>query len=630
MEEPVRLIQTNLRESDAPLDPKHLIDQVSSFPANTLLLNMGGIVAFYLTQTEFHYPSKFLPPGRDTFGDVLREAHARHIRVIARFDLSKTQKPVFDAHPEWFFQRTTGEPAIYNGLYSTCINGGYYRQHALKILTEALDRYDVDGVFFNMFGNPSADYSGKLMGPCHCAACRQKFQSEFKRPLPERNSDPDYGKFLSRCSREVAGEFAKLIHQLRPHAAFITYIQEETDGIMSESNTSVDRPLPLWPYSASENVNRARTSQPNKMAFNLCMSFIDFPWRFATVAPAEIELRLYEAMAAGGPLALNMHGTMDQEDRSALMAARPIFQWHAQHESFYAGQQNAARVLLLSGNQKSFRGFFRLLTEEHIPFAASDNLNELTNFRNRYDLIVAPDGLPKELEPYLREGGRALVAGAKKPSFAFPEAKEIHAPVRGYWRVRDKSLFPSLSATDLLFFEGAYLDLGPVDRPVLTLIPPAMFGPPEKVWADKVETEIPGLALKNFGQGKIAFLPWDIGTLYHMQSSPPHRQLVRDLVDYLLPAGRQVQTDAHPLVEITLMRQPSHQRMLLHLINHSGHSDTAYFPPLSMDDIRVTLTEKFQRARSLRLQRDLPVERRQQTGSFTLPRLGAYDVVVLE
>ena len=34
-------------------------------------------------------------------GEVLREAHARGIRVIGRFDLSKTQKPVYDAHPEW-------------------------------------------------------------------------------------------------------------------------------------------------------------------------------------------------------------------------------------------------------------------------------------------------------------------------------------------------------------------------------------------------------------------------------------------------------------------------------------------------------------------------------------------------
>jgi hypothetical protein len=58
------------------------------------------------------------------FGDVLRTAHARHIRVVGRFDFSKTVKAVFDAHPEWFFGQASGEPVTYNGLYSTCINGG--------------------------------------------------------------------------------------------------------------------------------------------------------------------------------------------------------------------------------------------------------------------------------------------------------------------------------------------------------------------------------------------------------------------------------------------------------------------------------------------------------------------------
>jgi O-acetyl-ADP-ribose deacetylase (regulator of RNase III) len=30
-----------------------------------------------------------------------------------------------------------GAPAIYNGLYSACINGGHYREHAPKILTDS-------------------------------------------------------------------------------------------------------------------------------------------------------------------------------------------------------------------------------------------------------------------------------------------------------------------------------------------------------------------------------------------------------------------------------------------------------------------------------------------------------------
>lgn len=142
--QPIRFLQTNLSETDSTVDPTALVAAVADFGANTFLMNLGGIVAQYPTRVPFHYPSAHLPAGRDLFGEVLREAHARQICVIGRFDLSKTQRPVFEAHPEWFFRRANGDPVVYNGLYSACINGGYYREHALTILAEALERYDVD------------------------------------------------------------------------------------------------------------------------------------------------------------------------------------------------------------------------------------------------------------------------------------------------------------------------------------------------------------------------------------------------------------------------------------------------------------------------------------------------------
>ena len=43
--EPVRLIQTNISETDSTTDPATLVSAVAEFGANTFLLNMGGIVA---------------------------------------------------------------------------------------------------------------------------------------------------------------------------------------------------------------------------------------------------------------------------------------------------------------------------------------------------------------------------------------------------------------------------------------------------------------------------------------------------------------------------------------------------------------------------------------------------------
>ena len=56
----LRLIQNNLRETDANLDIERLISQVKNFSANVLMLNTGGIAAFYPTQLEYHYRSPFL------------------------------------------------------------------------------------------------------------------------------------------------------------------------------------------------------------------------------------------------------------------------------------------------------------------------------------------------------------------------------------------------------------------------------------------------------------------------------------------------------------------------------------------------------------------------------------------
>jgi hypothetical protein len=61
MTEPIRWVQTNLRQTDAALDAKRLVGQLADMRANVLLLGMGGIVAYYPTKAEFHYRSPQSP-----------------------------------------------------------------------------------------------------------------------------------------------------------------------------------------------------------------------------------------------------------------------------------------------------------------------------------------------------------------------------------------------------------------------------------------------------------------------------------------------------------------------------------------------------------------------------------------
>jgi hypothetical protein len=198
-------------------------------------------------------------------------------------------------------------------------------------------------------------------------------------------------------------------------------------------------------------------------------------------------------------------------------------------------------------------------------------------------------------------------------------------PDGAYFRVRDRSMFPSLRDTDVLFMYGEYRELkssGP-----LTFIPPSMYGPPELVHVDWKDTASPGLVVKEHGQGKVAWLPWEIGALYYRHSSEAHARLMRDLLDQLLPQGRQLETDAHPLVEITLMRQS--ERHLLHFVNLSGHSQTAYFDPLPVQGVHVRVMGPFRSAHAVRAGKSLDVFRQGEYAAFLLPSLDEYELVEL-
>src|ERR1019366_6902967 len=165
--------------------------------------------------------------------------------------------------------------------------------------------------------------------------------------------------------------------------------------------------------------------------------------------------------------------------------AKPIFTWAAANEKYYAGVTSAARVLLLAnraGDQAAYRGVFRLLTEEHVPFAVSENMRWLG--QREFDLVIATDWAPAGLRGYVESGGHVLVLSSRPPEFAVASVIRTTADLPGYVRVRDHSLFPSLKDTDLLMLNGPFTETEASGAAPLTLVPPSMIGPPEKIHVD--------------------------------------------------------------------------------------------------------------------------------------------------
>jgi hypothetical protein len=178
----------------------------------------------------------------------------------------------------------------------------------------------------------------------------------------------------------------------------------------------------------------------------------------------------------GGTLAFEVNGTLDQQDRQAVETAKPVFRWLAANEQYYAGESSAARVLLLAarpntGAVEPYRGVFRLLSEEHVPFAVSENMEWLG--KRDFDLVIATDWAPSALKQYAESGGHVLIVSAHDPEFPIASVVRTTPDLKGYIRVRDHSAFPSLKDTDLLMLDGPFTEVQDGGPASLTLIPPS-------------------------------------------------------------------------------------------------------------------------------------------------------------
>jgi hypothetical protein len=219
-----------------------------------------------------------------------------------------------------------------------------------------------------------------------------------------------------------------------------------------------------------------------------------------------------------------------------------------------------------------------------------------------------------------------MIVSPVEPEFPVATVVSKAKDMKAYFRVRNHAQLPSLGDTDLLMTDGPYTELKAEGNPMITLVPPSMFGPPELVHVDMQDTDKPGVVLRQRGKGQVAWIPWDLGRLYYRESLPAHRALFRDVMDQLKPE-RQLTTTAHPLVEMTWMEQDG--RQLLHVVNVSGHSQTGYFAPMPMTDIRIRLAGTFSSAQSLRSPASLSVRAEGGYSEFVLPRLSDYELIVV-
>src|SRR5262245_33498534 len=91
--------QINFNEQDPlKMDVNAWADYWASLKVDAVLLNGGGIVAFYPTQVPYHHRSEFLG-ARDLFGEMVAASKQRRLRVVARMDCNYAYEEALKAHP---------------------------------------------------------------------------------------------------------------------------------------------------------------------------------------------------------------------------------------------------------------------------------------------------------------------------------------------------------------------------------------------------------------------------------------------------------------------------------------------------------------------------------------------------
>lgn len=656
---PFQMFQTNLRETDADLNVVDALDAVQEHGAGVWLLNVGGILSHFPTDLPFQTrnPALVARESGDLVGDAIAEAHKRGVRLLARMDFSKVHPRLADEHPEWCFISNSGELQVYEGLVSVCPSSEYYQERTLDILDEILDRYPVDGFFFNWFGFNEVDYGSKVHGVCHCNACRNAF-TEFTgiSKLPSDHLSPDYLEWKRFTGYTVDTLTAKIrahIQARSPEAGLI--LGRSADILFHEANNALGRTL--WPHATAEAVGALRVSQPQKPVLVNAVAFFDMPYRMAGEQPHMFAQYLTQAIARGANPSTYIMGPPGRIQYDCLPAAATVTRFHRDHSAVYEGLLPTSAVGLIKPDSLTaipsrytealteYRGLFSALVERHIPFdiVPADSLGSIS--LEQFEVLILAD-LPllsdvqdEALSSFVRSGGRVLATGASgihtdgTVSSWMPGdhqtriTDDAHSLKSSYVQLTDGD---EIEGSSLVPRYGRHHSLAWRSDSMLRyrVIPPAPYGPPEKAYGHVYAGEH-ALGQRSLGAGCVIQIPWTLGAAYHDLSLTNIRDIAMNLVIELLGKDAQVTIEAPEQLEIILGR--SNAGLVIHLLNHSGQRRNGFGPvvPLNIGNLRIT-GARGRTARGLVPPHKLPTRTAGEDLIIEVGEISEFQVIVLE
>ncbi|MGH9773096.1 MAG: alpha-amylase family protein, partial [Candidatus Acidiferrales bacterium] len=565
--------QTNFNERDPiELDIPKWIDYWTSLELDALLLNAGGIMAFYPTKIPYQHRSKYLDH-HDLFGDFAKTAKAKGIRVVARLDPNWVYEDAMKAHPEWIERRKNGSPVTNREspwLYRTCMYSTYFTEQIPAIIREVNSLYDVDGFFTN--GWPSA---GRPRA-CYCKACRalnlaspdspEGFRQHLAHVLKIWQLWDNTAKEKKWDSVYVGnlGGGIRAVTDLMKIAGVAAWFNADHQG---RSGTT-----PIWDCAqqgrVAQSVMKGRTITNVTGAYSTTQPL----WRHTSKVPLEMTMWLAQTTASGMVPWLHWLGGKPKDLRWQA-TGRSFYRWIARNQEHFVNRGSIANLAVLFSERTNafykvpgrgevtdyLQGMYQALLKGRFvfDFVHEDDLSPET--LAKYKALILPntallsDKQCSQLHAFASRGGSLMatfesgfydengkerarpglaeIFGIRpKGAMVGPNGNSAYAAIE-----REHAILRGFSDTKLLPFAEHYRPLDAVSDPVLTVLPPFPAFPPEMVYPRITHTDQPAVVLLNENASRRVFWPGDISHSYWRSQNTDLERLLINSIRWLAP-----------------------------------------------------------------------------------------------
>ncbi|MBI4889941.1 MAG: beta-galactosidase trimerization domain-containing protein [Acidobacteria bacterium] len=674
----MRLFHPNMRERDVRgIDTRRFIAHCAVTNADGIVVSAGGIYAFYPSGVKYHYVSP-AAGGRDFLKEVVEHGRSAGLRVIARVDFSKAREEVFRAFPNWFACRSDGSPIRAGRFYQVCPCCPYAAaEFAVPVIREILRGYAIDGFHLNAGGFP---------GFCYREHCRQRFRSTFGAELPAKAdwASAEWRRFLAWRYEGSAQNFALLrrtMDEERPGVSWtgelagldgtswmrnraydIVRLSSACSAVMSTID-NVDPAVDMrWVSGMTAGYARSVSGRPP--IINLKAQIRDGGWPRGAIPAPEYASTAWQAIAHGASLRMPIFGIPGSgEDERNMPVIAEVLGVLKRHARVYEDARPAAPVALVWSQRtldfygrddaearyaSAAHGFYSALVESHIPCAVVGDDAIAADRLKGYAALVLPnvaclsEAQAAAVSAFARNGGAVVstfetslydTGGDRRGRYGLEQlfgarctSSAAETPQRGsyFYKPTAHELTASFGTARIVPFGGQFLRAvaGEATEVLLALAKHFSSAIPEEI--ENPEPENVPLCLVN---GRSVYFPGAIDRFYFPSRLPGVRELLASSVAWAL-GGRTLVTNAPGGVQLGVTEKPGYT--FVHFINAVGRAPLDEVAPLSDVEVTIEARRGVRGVRSL-LAGEQPASS-QHVGKlyFRLPRLNAYEVVVVE